>query len=109
MQRQQSAEQSQAGMWGGLTQLGAAGIKKWGARGGRIPGAAHYRGDTLANDTSLIHVSPGEVVVPRSIAMSNNPKAIVEFVKNAPEISTPDQKKEAMLSALRNMRRKGMR
>ena len=108
-QQMASNQQSQAGIWGGLTQLGGKVVDKFvpgAGHGGRIPGLPAVHGDSQANDSFHLMASPGEVVVPRSLAMSNNPKAIATFVQHAPSVHTPDQKKAAMLSALKNMRRR---
>jgi hypothetical protein len=53
--------------------------------GGRVPGQAMYPGDTLANDTVPAMLSPKEIVIPRSIAMSEDAgdkaKAFVEAIR----------------------------
>lgn len=56
------------------------------SRGGIVPGRAQVTGDSPQNDTVQAMLSPGEVVVPRSIST--------------------DPKKEAMLAALMNLRKK---
>lgn len=73
------------------------------ARGGKIPGAAPISGDSTLNDIVPIKASPGEVVVPRSLAKTGNSHQIANFVKNPPKVG---QDREAMLSALQNIRRK---
>jgi hypothetical protein len=67
------------------------------AHGGRVPGRAMTYGDSRMNDIVMARLSPGEVVVPRSMTKAPS-EEIGEFVHN------PDKKK-AMLSALKNMRR----
>lgn len=49
------------------------------AHGGKVPGAATVPGDSPANDTVPAMVSPGEVVVPRSLA--KDPQKAAEFVE----------------------------
>lgn len=52
------------------------------ADGGAVPGHASVRGDSLSNDTQPTMLSPGEVVIPRSIMQSEDPvKAAADFVK----------------------------
>lgn len=53
---------------GGASQVGAAYAGK--AHGGRIDGVAPYQGDTPKNDVVPANLSPGEIVIPRSAAMS---------------------------------------
>lgn len=45
------------------------------ARGAVVPGQAQVAGDSLKNDTVNAKLSPGEVVIPRSIMQSANPAA----------------------------------
>lgn len=40
--------------------------------GGRVPGQASVPGDSLKNDTVPAMVSPGEIVIPRSVAQSDD-------------------------------------
>lgn len=75
-------------------------------KGGKVPGVPHVPGDHFLNDTQTVHVSPGEVIVPRTVAQ--HPKQAANFVAHAPTIS-PDKNKEAMLSAIRNLHRRGGR
>lgn len=77
--------------------------------GGRIPGVAPVRGDSPFNDFMKVKTSPGEVVVPRSLALSGTKQQIGEFVQKAPTIAppNPNRDKEAVLGALRNIRMKG--
>jgi len=49
--------------------------------GGSVPGRAQVAGDSSKNDTVPAVLSPGEVVIPRSIMQSKNaPKKAAEFV-----------------------------
>ena len=78
------------------------------AFGGKMPGMAHFKGDSLGNDTMQVNLSPGEVVVPRSLTKAPASK-IGSFVQHAPAVTDSDKHKEAMLSALKQMRTKGGR
>jgi len=55
------------------------------AHGGIVPGEATVPGDHPANDTVPAHLSPGELVLPRSIMHSHNPgdvaKKFVDYVQ----------------------------
>ena len=73
------------------------------AFGGRVPGRAQYRGDSPRNDNIQLMASPGEVVVPRSMVDEPAGK-IGSFVHNAQPVG---KQKEAMLAAIKNMRRHG--
>ena len=92
------------------------------AGGGKLPGQASVPGDSYANDKVPILGSPGEVMVPRSIANSGDSGKIAGFVKNPPmakigansgngnlaaQSANPAKDKEAMLSALKHIRQKG--
>jgi hypothetical protein len=49
--------------------------------GGQVPGQAAVAGDSYANDTKHVLLSPNEIVIPRSITMSNNaPEKAAAFV-----------------------------
>lgn len=104
-QAQSNLGAQQAGnVLGGVTKVGAAAAQAAAAaHGGRVGGAPVVKGDSSLNDFVPIKASPGEVVVPRSLIHSS-PEAISSFVKHPPQVTTPDRKKEAMLSALRNIR-----
>jgi len=73
------------------------------AYGGKVPGHAQYRGDSPGNDNIQLMASPGEVVVPRSMVDEPAGK-IGSFVHNAQPVG---KQKEAMLAAIKNMRRHG--
>lgn len=50
-------------------------------QGGHVPGKAHVRGDSLKNDTVPAMLSPGEIVIPRTIATSEDaPEKAAKFV-----------------------------
>lgn len=50
--------------------------------GGNVPGKSAHAGDTVKNDTQPAMLSPGEIVIPRSIAAGKDaPKKAAEFVR----------------------------
>ncbi len=52
-------------------------------KGGSVPGSASVKGDSQENDTQPTLLSPGEVVLPRSVTMSKDPAAkAAEFMKH---------------------------
>jgi len=57
--------------------------------GGFIPGQAKVEGDSEKNDTISIKVSPGEIVVPRTV-VDQGPLAVAKFTMNA--VSTHKRK-----------------
>lgn len=75
------------------------------AFGGKIPGIAPHHGDTMANDSVPTMLSPGEVVLPRSIAA--HPSAVPNFMHMAHSLD-PAKNKEAMLSALKNLHKRAV-
>lgn len=66
------------------------------ARGGamEVPGKAKYKGDTRANDTVPALLSPGEIVLPRTVAQSDDApekaKKFVEAIKTKKKPSARD-------------------
>lgn len=59
------------------------GILALASHGGKIPGKAQVKGDSYQNDTVPAVLSPGEIVIPRSILESKNPvQAAAQFVKH---------------------------
>ncbi len=51
------------------------------AGGGKVPGHASVKGDSLKNDKVEALVSPGEIIIPRSIAMGPDaPRRAALFV-----------------------------
>ena len=72
------------------------------AYGGEVPGEAGFYGDSPMNDTVDARLSPGEVVVPRSMT-DERPEQIGEFVQNARD------PRQAKLDALQRLRNGGMR
>jgi hypothetical protein len=85
-----AGENPGAGIAGGLTAgARAAGslISKYGmaaaaAHGGPVPGKASVQGDSPTNDTVPTMLSPGEVVLPRSVTgAKNSPEKAKEFME----------------------------
>lgn len=59
----------------------AKGTDQLKAAGGKVPGKAKVPGDSPKNDTVKTMLSPGEIVIPRSVVNSKNPeKAAADFV-----------------------------
>lgn len=69
---------------GGLT--GGLGLLKKNSKGGEIKGRAKFNGDTRTNDTVPALLSPGEIVLPRSVAQAeqapDKAKKFVEAIKS---------------------------
>lgn len=85
MQRLSGAPSSDGGVSGGAEggALGGAPTKMMpgGATGGRVPGKAMKKGDSLDNDVVPAVLSPGEIVLPRSVTQAKDPsKAAADFV-----------------------------
>ena len=70
------------GMTSGMNALGsAAGQKMFASEGAYVPGQASVAGDSLKNDKVPAMLSPGEIVLPRSVAQSGDaPDLAREFV-----------------------------
>jgi hypothetical protein len=62
----------------GAADLEAAGTVALAAHGGEVPGRRPYPGDDTRNDTKPFMLSPGEKVIPASIA--DDPQAVAAFV-----------------------------
>ena len=121
-QQQANMGAQQAGnLLGGVIKLGTAGFSGGSsaaapaaapvpgyAWGGQVPGSAPVAGNSRLNDFVPITASPGEVVVPRSLALGGAPSDIANFVKNPPQIKpvNSSEDKEAMMSALKNISNK---
>lgn len=61
----------------------AKGTAQLKSKGGNVPGKAKVKGDSIANDTVKTMLSPGEVVIPKSIMESKDPvKGGAEFIAN---------------------------
>lgn len=66
---------------GSLIEQGMKSLPK-SARGTEVPGKAKYKGDTRSNDTVPALLSPGEIVLPRSVAQSEEaPEKAKKFVE----------------------------
>lgn len=61
-------------------------------QGGQVPGTAKVKGDSLKNDTVPAMLSPGEVVVPRTV-VEKGPEAAAEFVAAVSARSKSKKKK----------------
>lgn len=72
------------------------------AYGGEVPGEADYYGDSPLNDTVDARLSPGEVVVPRSMTQAA-PEQIGEYVQSARD------PRQAKLDALHRLKNGGFR
>ncbi len=69
----------QGGLTGGLA---LAGKPKVASKGGEIKGRAKFNGDTRTNDTVPALLSPGEIVLPRSVAQDEDaPEKSKKFVE----------------------------
>ena len=72
-----------SGVIGGASQVGASALSPtpvYAAEGGNVPGMPEVSGDSRRNDKVHALLSPGEVVVPRSIA--HNPDRVKQFVSH---------------------------
>jgi hypothetical protein len=61
--------------WEAASMGAQPGQSKYFAHGGMIPGHASVHGDSKANDTVTAKMSPGEIVIPRSVTQGPNPVA----------------------------------
>lgn len=66
------------------------------AHGGKIPGHAHVAGDSTTNDTITAHVSPGEIIVPRSAAQ--DPSKAADFAAHAASEDDSPSMEETILT-----------
>jgi len=107
-QQQQQIEQQRSGaaMGAGATAASAlfAGMK---ARGGEspreVPGKAKFKGDTRSNDTVPALLSPGEIVLPRSVAQAKDaPEKAKDFVSAIKKQKRPSPKAFAQALARLN-------
>ena len=82
--------------------------------GGKVPGQAKMSGDHYANDTVKAKLSPGEVVIPKSVMESEDPiKGAAQFVaalqkkKGTSSHSSLDKSdfKEALSRAIKNRKK----
>lgn len=82
------------GMGGGGTPATKARGGMMAAKGAEVPGRAKFSGDTRSNDTVPAMLSPGEIVLPRTVAQSDNApekaKMFVEAIKGKKKPSPRD-------------------
>ena len=85
-------------------QAGTAQLK---ANGGKVPGTAKVPGDSPQNDTVKTMLSPGEVVIPRSVMQSKDPakeaaKFVADHLKKSGKSSegSPEDFKAALKKAI---------
>ncbi len=73
--------------------------------GGPVPGEAVVPGDSPANDTQLAKLSPGEIVLPRSVTQpAPDPNKVMEFLKSLPRPQArPSIHPKAVLDTLRGL------
>lgn len=70
------------------------------ARGAEVEGKAKYKGDTRSNDTVPAMLSPGEIVLPRTVAQSDNaPEKAKKFVEAIKKQKRPSPKAYAQALA----------
>lgn len=77
---------------------------------GGVPGQAEHAGDNYANDKVPAMLSPGEVVVPRSV-IADGPKAAAHFVEQASKdknynAETYAQERPSFIKALKSQKQK---
>ncbi len=88
-----SAKEGQA--LAGLLGKGAAILAA--SNGAKIPGKALVPGDNIANDTIDIKASPGEIMIPRSIA--DDDQKILHFVRALKAMPPPEDANESQTQA----------
>ncbi len=77
--------------------------------GGPVPGDAMVPGDSPMNDTQLAKLSPGEIVLPRSVAQpaapgGPDPSKVMEFLRSLPRPQArPSIHPKAVLDTLRGL------
>jgi len=107
---QQEVEQKRSGAIAGAGAAGAEGLFKamTAARGREmptreIPGKAKFKGDTRSNDTVPALLSPGEIVLPRSVAQAPDaPQKAMKFVDAIKKQKRPSPKAFAQALARLN-------
>jgi hypothetical protein len=70
--------------------------------GGMVPGQAPFSGDTEANDNVEAHLSPGEMVLPRSVVQQNPGEAM--SLLNQQDQGVDPQDVATLLKALKSIR-----
>ena len=95
LQQEQNDNNLLSGIAQGIASVASSGGKKY--AGGVIEGKEIIEDvDHPINDTVPITVSPGEVVVPKTIAQTNDPKVIGDWVKKAQDASKYNSIKKAL-------------
>lgn len=100
-ERELAQRQSASAMGAGAT-AGAALFGAMKARGGaaEVPGKAKFKGDTRSNDTVPALLSPGEIVLPRTVAQSEDaPEKAKKFVEAIKKQKRPSPKAYAQALA----------
>ncbi len=72
--------------------------------GGPVPGTPRVPGDSSANDTQLAKLSPGEIVLPRSVAMpaaQGDTSKVLDFLRSLPKPAERSIHPKAVLDTLR--------
>lgn len=77
---------------------GYDGVEFMAAHGGKVPGKPKVKGDSPSNDTVHAKLSPGEIVVPRTVA-AKSPEAIMAFIEAAKK-SAPKKKENFSFGGL---------
>jgi hypothetical protein len=106
-QQQELTQRREASAMGAGATAGAALFGAMKARGGvaarEIPGKAKYKGDTRSNDTVPALLSPGEIVLPRSVAQAEDaPEKAKDFVSAIKKQKRPSPKAWAQAVARLN-------
>lgn len=79
---------------------GEAGRARGGAAPAEVPGKAKFKGDTRSNDTVPALLSPGEIVLPRTVAQSEDaPEKAKKFVEAIKKQKRPSPKAYAQALA----------
>lgn len=86
-------------------QMMTKGPAKLKAEGGKVPGKAQVAGDSERNDTVSTMLSPGEIVLPRSVVNAPDPAAaaakfVAEHLKKRDEGASPEDFKAALKKAI---------
>lgn len=77
--------------------------------GGPVPGMPEVPGDSLSNDTQLAKLSPGEIVLPRSVTRPGapagpDPSKVMQFLRSLPKPQArPSIHPKAVLDTLRGL------
>jgi len=72
------------------------------AEGGRVPGRARVGGDSPVNDIVPALLSPGELVIPRSVVAGGD-KSIVDFVRSVGRDTGIDRKAGEVVSTMESL------